>query len=66
MRKLRKIRLHQEGTRQLTVGLFVWLLTNALVYYFTYTHPDLRWVFILYALSIFAGEAAGRAAEEVD
>ena len=49
MRKLRKIRLHQEGTHQLTVGFFVWLFFNAAVYYFTY--PDLRWLFILLAVS---------------
>lgn len=49
MRKLRKIRLHQEGTRQLTVGFFVWLITNAVVYYLTY--PELRWLFILFAVS---------------
>ena len=49
MRKLRKIRLHQEGTRQLTIGFFVWLLTNAVTYYLTY--PDLRWLFILFAVS---------------
>ena len=48
MRKLRKIRLHQEGTHQLTVGFFVWLLANAVTYYFTY--PDLRWLFILFAV----------------
>ena len=48
MRKLRKIRLHQEGTRQLTVGFFVWLLVNAVTYFFTY--PDLRWLFILIAV----------------
>ena len=48
MRKLRKIRLHQEGTRQLTIGFFVWLLFNAVVYFFTY--PDLRWLFILLAV----------------
>ena len=48
MRKLRKIRLHQEGTHQLTVGFFVWLFANAVTYYFTY--PDLRWLFILFAV----------------
>lgn len=48
MRKLRKIRLHQEGTRQLTVGLFVWLAANAITYYLTY--PNLRWIFILVAV----------------
>ena len=48
MRKLRKIRLHQEGTHQLTVGFFVWLLANAATYYFTY--PDHRIVFILFAV----------------
>ena len=47
MRKLRKIRLHQEGTHQLTVGFFVWLIANAVTYYLTY--PDLRWLFILIA-----------------
>ena len=48
MRKLRKIRLHKEGTHQLTVGLFVWLLVNAITYILTY--PDLRWVFIFVAV----------------
>lgn len=48
MRKLRKIRLHQEGTRQLTLGFFVWLFFNAAIYFFTY--PDLRWLFIILAV----------------
>ena len=48
MRKLRKIRLHQEGTHQLTVGFFVWLFVNAAAYYLTY--PELRWLFILIAV----------------
>ena len=48
MRKLRKIRLHQEGTHQLTVGFFVWLFVNAAVYYLTY--PELRWLFVLIAV----------------
>ena len=47
MRKLRKIRLHQEGTHQLIVGFFVWLIVNAITYWFTY--PELRWLFILIA-----------------
>ena len=48
MRKLRKIRLHQEGTHQLIVGFFVWLIANAITYFLTY--PDYRWVFILFAV----------------
>ena len=50
MRKLRKIRLHQEGTHQLTVGFFVWLLSNAAAYYFIYPIEGLRWLFILFAV----------------
>jgi phosphatidylserine decarboxylase len=48
MRKLRKIRLHQEGTHQLTVGFFVWILVNAAAYYLTY--PEHRGLFILIAV----------------
>ena len=50
MRKLRKIRLHQEGTHQLTVGFFVWLLTNAAAYYFLHSNAELQWLFILIAV----------------
>ena len=50
MRKLRKIRLHQEGTHQLTVGFFVWLFVNAATYYFLYRKPELHWLFILVAV----------------
>ena len=50
MRKLRKIRLHQEGTHQLTVGFFVWLLTNAASYYFLHSIAELQWLFILIAV----------------
>lgn len=55
MRKLRKIRLHQEGTRQLTIGFVIWLLINAVTYYFTY--PELCWIFIfvvIFTTTIYA------------
>lgn len=45
MRKLRKIHLHQEGTRQLTIGFFVWAAVCALAWWLTY--PELRWLFII-------------------
>ena len=45
MRKLRKIHLHQEGTRQLTIGFFVWAAICALAWWFAY--PEHRWLFVI-------------------
>lgn len=50
MRKLRKIHLHQEGKRQLTIVFFIWLAICALTWWLAY--PEHRWLFIIITVTV--------------